>query len=65
MECPFTNQHIAGLIGVVETILKNGITVPVNVNMDHVPVNVNMDYEELHQEIRLTERDLGCHTRIP
>ena len=39
-------NYIAGLIGVVETTLKNGIAVPVNVNMDH---------EELHQEIRLSE----------
>ena len=28
-------NHIAGLIGVVETTLKNGVAVPVNVNMGH------------------------------
>ncbi|OLQ00764.1 hypothetical protein AK812_SmicGene16545 [Symbiodinium microadriaticum] len=47
-------NHIAGLVGVVETTLKNGITVPVNVNMDH---------EELHQEIRLSEPVIWDVTR--
>ena len=41
-------NHIAGLVGVVETTLKNGVAVPVNVNMDH---------EELHQEIRLCSQE--------
>ena len=47
-------NHIAGLIGVVETTLKNGVAVPVNVNMDH---------EELHQEIRLSEPVIWNVTR--
>ena len=47
-------NYIAGLIGVIETTLKNGIAVPVNVNMDH---------EELHQEIRLSEPVIWDVTR--
>ena len=47
-------NYIAGLVGATETTLKNGVAVPVNVNMDH---------EELHQEIRLSEPVIWNVTR--
>ena len=47
-------SHIAGLVGVTEATLKNGMKVPVHVNMDH---------EELHQEIRLSEPVIWDVTR--
>ena len=45
---------VAGLVGATETVLKDGIG---------VPVHVNMDYEELHQEIRLSEPVIWNVTR--
>ena len=47
-------NYIAGLVRAIETTLKNGVA---------VPVNVNMDYEELHQEIRLSEPVIWNVTR--
>ena len=47
-------NYIAGLVCVTETTLKNGV---------NVPVHVNMDYEELHQEIRLSEPVIWDVTR--